>query len=50
MLSVRSLHAGVPGHEILRGIEHEWSTELGAKAFTELKALLLRVWKSPLVR
>jgi DNA-binding MarR family transcriptional regulator len=37
-------------HEILRDIEHEWSTELGAKPFTELKGLLLRVWESPLVR
>ena len=37
-------------HEILRDIEREWSTELGAKAFTDLKALLLRVWQSPLVR
>ena len=44
----RSAYAKI--HEILRGIEHEWSTELGAKAFTELKALLLRVWESPLVR
>ena len=37
-------------HEILRDIEREWSTELGAKPFTELKELLLRVWESPLVR
>jgi hypothetical protein len=37
-------------HENLRGIEHEWSTELGTKPFTELKRLLLRVWQSPLVR
>ena len=37
-------------HEILRDIEHEWSSELGAKPFTELKRLLLRVWESPLVR
>jgi DNA-binding MarR family transcriptional regulator len=37
-------------HEVLREIEQEWSTELGAKAFTDLKRLLLRVWQSPLVR
>ena len=37
-------------HEILRDIEHEWTAELGAKAFAELKRLLLRVWESPLVR
>jgi DNA-binding MarR family transcriptional regulator len=37
-------------HEILRDIEREWSAELGAKPFTELKGLLLRVWESPLVR
>ena len=37
-------------HEILRDIEREWSTELGAKPFTELKRLLRRVWESPLVR
>lgn len=37
-------------HEILRDIEHEWSAELGAKSFSELKGLLLRVWMSPLVR
>jgi len=37
-------------HEILRDIEREWSAELGPKAFTQLKVLLLRVWESPLVR
>ncbi len=37
-------------HEILRDIEREWSAELGAKPFTELKALLHRAWQSPLVR
>jgi DNA-binding MarR family transcriptional regulator len=37
-------------HDILRDIEREWSAELGPKRFSELKALLLRVWKSPLVR
>ena len=34
--------------DILQEIEREWSTELGAKPFAELKALLVRVWKSPL--
>jgi DNA-binding MarR family transcriptional regulator len=37
-------------HEILREIEREWSAELGPRRFSELKELLLRVWKSPLVR
>jgi DNA-binding MarR family transcriptional regulator len=37
-------------HEILRDIEREWSAELGAKQFTRLKALLLRVWEGPLIR
>jgi DNA-binding MarR family transcriptional regulator len=37
-------------HEILRDIEHEWSAELGPRHFTQLKELLLRVWKSPLTR
>ncbi len=37
-------------HEILRDIEREWSAELGPRRFTELKALLLRVWESPLAR
>lgn len=37
-------------HDILRVIEREWSAELGAKRFAELKALLLRVWESPLIR
>ena len=37
-------------HAILRDIEREWSTELGPKQFAQLKALLLRVWESPLIR
>jgi DNA-binding MarR family transcriptional regulator len=37
-------------HEILRTIEGEWRAELGAERFAELKALLLRVWDSSLVR
>ena len=36
--------------DILRTIEDEWSAELGAKSFAELKLLLLRVWESPLLR
>jgi DNA-binding MarR family transcriptional regulator len=34
--------------DILRAIEREWSAELGPKRFAELKALLVRVWESPL--
>src|SRR5262245_23045553 len=34
--------------DILRDIEREWTAELGPKAFAELKALLTRVWESPL--
>jgi DNA-binding MarR family transcriptional regulator len=37
-------------HDILRDIERDWSTVLGPKRFAELKALLLRVWESPLAR
>jgi DNA-binding MarR family transcriptional regulator len=36
--------------DILREIEREWSAELGAKQFAELKELLFRVWESPLSR
>jgi DNA-binding MarR family transcriptional regulator len=36
--------------DILREIEREWSAELGPKRFGELKALLFRVWDSPLAR
>jgi DNA-binding MarR family transcriptional regulator len=35
--------------EILRDIEHDWSTELGPDRFTQLKRLLTLVWDSPLV-
>ena len=49
-LTKRGRTAYAKVHEILRDIEHEWSAELGAKTFTELKELLLRVWQSPLVR
>lgn len=37
-------------HDILRAIEAEWTAELGAKRFAELKDLLLQVWESPLIR
>jgi len=36
--------------DILRDIEREWSAELGPKHFVQLKALLFRVWDSPLIR
>ena len=35
--------------DILRDIEREWKAELGPKRFAELKALLTRVWESPLL-
>jgi DNA-binding MarR family transcriptional regulator len=34
--------------DILQDVEREWSTELGPRRFAELKALLVRVWESPL--
>ena len=37
-------------HDILRDIEREWRAELGPEDFAQLKALLLRVWESPLTR
>lgn len=37
-------------HDILADIEREWSAELGAKDFAQLKQLLCRVWDSPLTR
>ncbi len=36
--------------EVLREIEREWHSELGARDFVRLKGLLFRVWESPLVR
>jgi DNA-binding MarR family transcriptional regulator len=36
--------------EILSEIEHEWSIELGAREFGQLKRLLYRVWRSNLVK
>jgi len=37
-------------YDILHDIEREWSAELGAKRFAQLKELLLCVWESPLIR
>lgn len=37
-------------HDLLRDIEREWIAELGAKDFAQLKALLCKVWESPLIR
>lgn len=34
--------------DILEDIEREWIAELGAKQFADLKAILTRVWESPL--
>jgi len=36
--------------DILRDIEREWVAELGPKRFADLKAVLTRVWQSPLIR
>ena len=36
--------------DVLRDIEREWSAELGARSFAQLKKLLFRVWESPLSR
>ena len=49
-LTKRGRAAYAKVHEILRDIEREWSAELGPKAFGQLKALLLRVWESALVK
>jgi DNA-binding MarR family transcriptional regulator len=49
-LTKRGRSAYTKIHEILRDIEHQWSAELGPKQFSQLKALLLQVWKSPLLR
>ena len=37
-------------NDLLRDIEREWMDELGPKDFAQLKALLSRVWGSPLIR
>ena len=49
-LSKRGRAAYAKIHEILRDIEREWSAELAARHFTQLKELLLRVWESSLIR
>ena len=36
--------------DILGDIEREWTAELGARRFAELKALLALLWNTPLVR
>lgn len=43
----RAAYAAI--HDILRDVEAEWQSELGAGDFARLKALLRRVWQSPLV-
>ena len=35
--------------DILREIEREWGAELGPRQFAQLKALLCRLWNSPLI-
>ena len=49
-LTRRGRAAYLRAHDILRDIEHEWSTELGPADFGRLKELLGRVWDSPLSR
>jgi len=49
-LTKRGRAAYANSHDILRGIEREWRAELGPRRFSQLKALLLRVWESPLTR
>ena len=36
-------------HDILHGIEHEWSAKLGPRQFAQLKELLTLLWESPLI-
>lgn len=36
--------------QVLNDIERDWSAELGARDFAQLKKLLFRVWESPLVQ
>ena len=36
--------------DILEEIEREWIAELGPRRFADLKAILTRVWESPLAR
>src|SRR5947199_1668732 len=46
----RGRAAYAKAHDILRDIEREWRAELGPGDFARLKALLSRVWESPLAR
>ena len=45
----KAVNAATRIEQYLRDIEHEWSAELGPKDFAQLKALLSRVWESPLI-
>jgi DNA-binding MarR family transcriptional regulator len=49
-LTTRGRAAYATMHDILRDIEREWIAELGPRPFADLKALLTRVWESPLAR
>ncbi len=49
-LTKRGRAAYMKIHAILRDVEREWSAELGARQFRQFKALLRRVWESPLIR
>jgi DNA-binding MarR family transcriptional regulator len=49
-LTKRGLSVYTKIHDLLRDIEREWIAELGPRDFAQLKALLLRVWDSPLIR
>ena len=49
-LTKRGRAASAKVIEILRDIEREWTEELGATRFAQLKELLVRVWESPLVQ
>ena len=49
-MTKRGLAAYSTMQAILRDVEREWRAELGPKDFARLKALLSRVWESPLIR
>ncbi len=46
----RGQAAWAKAYDVLRDIEREWSAELGAKDFAQLKRLLGKVWESSLVK
>jgi len=55
--SARIVHFTKRGHaayakivDTLHDIEREWAAELGPRCFNQLKALLVVLWNSPLVR